>query len=195
MSFLNLSVIVHRHETKEKTGKWPGAFPTKRQKEKPPAWDGFSGKCSKKIGAWKLKERDVRPCVVTSFISLASVSDETKAHSLRCASFPHRLTILWGPRLLRSEGPKGKKKSHPHGMAFPISAVKRSALAELRSLESINVLFGTFLRFAPKNSLNQRFSDVFTQRINVARLTTKYVFVSYLFLADNITGLSTAIGK
>lgn len=39
-----------------------------------------------------------------------------------------------------------------------------SALGELGSLESINVLFRTFLRFMPKNSLNKRFSDVFTQK-------------------------------
>jgi len=51
------------------------------------------------------------------------------------------------------------------------------------------VLFGTFLRFAPKNSRNKRFSDVFTQRINVVRLTTETVFVSYLFLVDSIPGL------
>jgi hypothetical protein len=51
-------------------------------------------------------------------------------------------------------------------------------------------LFGTFLRFAPKNSQNKRFSDVFTQKINVIRLTTKTVFVSYLFLVDSIPGLS-----
>ena len=57
------------------------------------------------------------------------------------------------------------------------------------------MLFWTFLRFAPKNSRNKRFSDVFTQRINVVRLTTKTVFVSYLFLADSIPGLSTATRK
>ena len=51
------------------------------------------------------------------------------------------------------------------------------------------MLFGAFLRFAPKNSRNKRFSDVFTQRINVVRLTTKTVFVSYLFLVDSIPGL------
>jgi len=51
------------------------------------------------------------------------------------------------------------------------------------------VLFGTFLRFAPKNSRNKRFSDVFAQRINVVRTTTKTVFVSYLFLEDGIPGL------
>jgi len=57
------------------------------------------------------------------------------------------------------------------------------------------MLFGTFLRFAPKNSRNKRFSDVFTQKINVVRLTTKTVFVSYLFLVDSIPGLSTATRK
>ena len=69
------------------------------------------------------------------------------------------------------------------------------ALAELRGLKSINVLFGTFLRFAPKNSRNKRFSDVFTQRILVVRTTTKTVSVSYLFLVDGIPGLSTATRK
>ena len=63
-------------------------------------------------------------------------------------------------------------------------------MVNLRSLEGINVLFGTFLRFASKNGLNKRFSDVFTQRINVVRMTTKTVFVSYLFLVDSIPGLS-----
>ena len=63
------------------------------------------------------------------------------------------------------------------------------SLGELRSLQSIDVLFRTFLRFVPKNSRNKRFSDVFTQRINVVRLTTKTVFVSYLFLVDSIPGL------
>ena len=53
------------------------------------------------------------------------------------------------------------------------------------------MLFGTFLRFTPKNSRNKRFSDVFTQRINVVRMTTKTVSVSYLLLVDGIPGLST----
>jgi len=57
------------------------------------------------------------------------------------------------------------------------------------------VLFGTFLRFAPKNSLNKRFSDVFAERIDVVQTTTKTVSVSYLFLADGIPGLSTATGN
>ena len=57
------------------------------------------------------------------------------------------------------------------------------------------MLFGTFLRFAPKNSRNKRFSDVFTQRILVVRTTTKTVSVSYLFLVDGIPGLSTATRK
>ena len=68
-------------------------------------------------------------------------------------------------------------------------------MVNLKSLEGINVLFGTFLRFAPKNGLNKRFSDVFAQRINVVRTTTKTVFVSYLFLADSVPGLSTATRK
>ena len=85
-----------------------------------------------------------------------------------------------------------KNKGFPCGNPLQKYALEISALAELRSLECINVLFGTFLRFAPKSSRNKRFSDVFSQRINVVRTTTKMVSVSYLFLADGIPGLSTA---